>query len=572
MDEKLLFRMNFILQDNSGTTLEANLVKFIECVLLDQETAVSIEFIKESIENEYQLEFSVEEIEQSIKKKGTHILNESNTYFLEPKYRNSIRLRPSINDELTKYVTDFIRELKLDVDEDAFLGLIKKYLYHCFNTNKDTLLSLINHKAIEPNGKERFTNDEIKQINSFLQWQNNEKDECITKIISYCYVYCSLTVKKDNLLSNKLFRGKKFLLDANIIFRLAGINNDSRRLTISSFISKCKQFGIELCYTDETLDEVYRVISNKTKWIMHITGGMEPVDVSEFEQSENDFYKLYRLWCDDISHTYSDYEGFQKHLLIQVTDVLDELRKVYADNYEIIDKNHFDNYYKSLENYKNCHTTKMQSKSSLRTDVNNVMHILRLRKKAVDDLWSVAEFLISADQNLINWSTDVIKGVPVVVLPSVWLTIMLRFTGRQTSSDDYKAFCSFLELRQHIAPDELDVYSLIEKLPSKTNSISIKKRIISEVLSNKEEYKLDNLNGYDEIIDRAFDKIVDGFQNDEMRLKERLEEAESDSLKKDEMLWKQKKIDDQQRIQKLVDIDTDKRFRFAIFYTQIDIL
>lgn len=30
MNENLLFRMNFILQDNSATTIEANLVKFID--------------------------------------------------------------------------------------------------------------------------------------------------------------------------------------------------------------------------------------------------------------------------------------------------------------------------------------------------------------------------------------------------------------------------------------------------------------------------------------------------------------------------------------------------------------
>ena len=569
MEENLLFRMNFILQDNAGTTLEANLVKFVEWVLLMKDEPMSIEEIKTQIEDEYKLEFSTEEIRKSIRNKGKHILHDNELFFLEPQYSNTIKLYPSITEELEKYVFKATNELQLEVDEERYLNLIKRYLYYCFNANKETLLALINHKEILFDLKTGFNNEEIKLINCFLQWDNEDKDKCITKIISYCYIFCSLTVKKDNLLSNKLFRGKRFLLDANIIFRLAGINNDSRKLTITSFIRKCKELGIELCYTEETLDEIYRVITTKTKWIISVTGGTEPIDLSEFDSNENDFYKLYRLWCENKNHEYNDYEGFQRHLLSCVLDVLDELKKVSAENYEITERNRFDNYYTSLEEYKKTHTCKIQSKASLRTDINNFMHILRLRKKSNNDLWSVAEFFISADQNLINWSREVMKGVPVIVLPSVWLTIMLRFTGRHTTADDYKAFCSFLELRQHIAPSEIDVYSLVEKMATKTSNNYVKQKIVAEVFANKEEYLLEDTNGYEGIINKAFDKIVDEAKADELNLQSQLEESIKENHRKDELLKKQKRVDDQERIQLLVEKDVEKHFKIPRFIYSI---
>ena len=59
------------------------------------------------------------------------------------------------------------------------------------------------------------------------------------------------------------------------------------------------------------------------------------------------------------------------------------------------------------------------------------------------------DFIVSADQLLISWTGNAFSGVPIVVLPSVWLSIILRFTGR--TDDDYKSFCLFLTQRQHIS-------------------------------------------------------------------------------------------------------------------------
>ena len=67
------------------------------------------------------------------------ILQDNAGTTLEPKYKNTVRLSPSITDELSKYVSAAVNELKLEADEKDFLAIIKKYLYHAFNTNKEKL-------------------------------------------------------------------------------------------------------------------------------------------------------------------------------------------------------------------------------------------------------------------------------------------------------------------------------------------------------------------------------------------------------------------------------------------------
>ncbi len=95
--------------------------------------------------------------------------------------------------------------------------------------------------------------------------------------------------------------------------------------------------------------------------------------------------------------------------------------------------------------------------------------------------------------------------IPLVVLPSVWLTIMLRFSSR--TPDDYKAFCSFMELRTNESTDDIDIFTLLEKLAAKTDSRELKERIVKEIYENKEQYN--SIDEYDNKIQTAFDLVLD---------------------------------------------------------------
>ncbi len=442
-----------------------------------------------------------------------------------------------------------------------------KYLYFCFNSNKNSILALLDN--VKENGEQfKKSESDIKLINLFLNWEDEEKNKFVYNIVSYGYVYCSLTVKKDEILANRLFRGKKFILDANIIFRLAGINNDVRMNTIKSFVEKCKEVGVTLCYTTATLDEIKRVIVSKVQWIKSVTGSQEPLDLSEFDNSKNDFYNIYCNWSSYDGNIYNDFRGFQTYLMKLV---INEILPVDIPDFSIKNADKFENYITSLKDYKEKHSGKKQSQASLQTDINNYLYLKGLRKKDKNiNLWTTNEFFISADQNLIGWSLEKDSGIPLVVLPSIWLTIMLRFSGR--TANDYKAFCSFLELRTHLPEDTIDVYQLLESLSDKTTDNELKKIIVQEVFEHKDDYVKYIDNGYEEITNKAFDKIIDDkklFEQQELDGLKRKYENKEKELEDFEL---QKLADDEFKIQKLVGIDTNKHFRIIKFLNGMKML
>lgn len=83
-------------------------------------------------------------------------------------------------------------------------------------------------------------------LNKFLNWNNKGKNKIIFFAASYAVDYCMLTVRKNYNSYNSIFQGKIFYLDANVIFRLAGINNQERKVVISSFIDKSIEQGISI--------------------------------------------------------------------------------------------------------------------------------------------------------------------------------------------------------------------------------------------------------------------------------------------------------------------------------------
>lgn len=505
MDQEILFRMNFLLQDSSATTTKTYLAKIIESILYENSQPLNIHEISDFIKSMFFLEFTDDEIIEAIAKKAKHIVTQNDKYTLTPEYANILSHTQSVDLLLTGFIKDAIVELNLNIAQTDLHDLLTRYLYFCFNSNKNILLALIEGSPLEENVTFTASNDEITIINKFISWKNERKNEFIYKVISYCYVYCSLNVRKDSLFSKGLFKNKQFCLDANIIFRLAGINNDDRRQTITSFINKCNEVGIKLSYTNFTLDELYRVITSKVTWIKGITHSSEPINISDIEAYGNDFYNLYIEWCKKPQNQYNDFLSFQKFLINRIDEVITKLECINLTDFSIKNKANFDTYSKSLKIHKENNLRKPQSAISVNTDINNVLYIMEERsKKAGGNIFSTNNFLISADQNLISWTQQLSSGIPIVVLPSIWLTIILRFSGR--SEDDYRAFCSFMSLRTHSGSNDIDVFTLIKELGFHTDNKSLKEKIVAEILAHKNEYIPVN-NDYTETINKAFDTI-----------------------------------------------------------------
>lgn len=542
-EEKDLLRLAMILENQGATTRDRYICKFVEYVLFDSEKSeLSSLEICTCIKNRFQLEFDLTEIESAVKKRGIGRLEETQGYYrLTPKVANQLSSQKSSLDQLRSYLTLFSQD-RPNVDIEATLMLVQKYLYFCFNSNASNLLSLIgeNPKHIDSTtftAEFNPSQEEIDIINDFIHWENAEKNKFMYSVVSSCYEYCLITANKSPTISKSIFRGKKFFLDTNIIFRIAGFNKDERRFVSKVFVEKCREVGVALCYTSVVLTEIYRVIDSQIKYIRVITNEQAPVDANLISKLSsnyevNDFYTLYYNWCKEPQNRYNDFPSFRNYLTGMISNVI--------SNFEYIDSTIIKDY---DENEQQLFDTLMKFKSekrpykkttieSIKTDVKQVLYLNSIRPKSAKSLWDMNEYIVSADQLLISWAEETFNGVPIVVIPSLWLSIILKVSGRATEND-YKSFCMFMTLRHSRTDDNtihINAVELLSKLSEKTIDSSLKEQIIAEILSNRGKYSFSEPDDYDSSVDLAFDAVLareKDLQKEELLLAVNAEKAKS---------------------------------------------
>lgn len=516
MTEQMLLRLAMVLQDQAPTTLNKYICKLAEVVLLDYPDGINIFQLDEILNNQFNLSFTEEEIRTAIAKKGQNRIIVSETlYKLAPSMQTKLVQQQPLSEKLKMTINEFIACLSIDASEEQIYSLLLRYLYFCFNSNVDNLLSLFERRTTSETIAFEATAEEISIINRFVSWENDSKNTLVYNLIATCYEYCMLTIKKDSILSSELFKGKRFYLDANIIFRMAGINNKERQTVTQRFVNHCRQAGIELYCTSATMDEIYRVISSQIEFIKGIAGASMPVSSVTLNELNpnieiNDFYNIYYTWCLTPGNTYGDYSSFNQYLLGLTRDTMAQLKIKFSTSYKVSNRvQDFDNQVSSLRKYKNERRSwRVTSSASAETDITNIMDTLSWRTGTGTTIWQTNDFVVSADQLLIGWAESTFSGVPIVVLPSVWLSIILRFTGR--TDDDYKSFCLFLTQRQHINPEEIvDPIHLLRTINTKTTQTELKEKIIFEIAQNKTKYSFQTPEDYDANADRAFDKVLE---------------------------------------------------------------
>ena len=133
-----------------------------------------------------------------------------------------------------------------------------------------------------------------------------------------------------------------------------------------------------------------------------------------------------------------------------------------------------------------------------------------MRKKTqIHDLWQTKDYIVSADQLLASWAKKSYSGLPIVVIPSTWLSIILRFSGR--TNNDYRSYCLFMGLRQHRVEDEdiiINPVKLLNAVSERTTERSIKETIINEIISNKDQYFFESPKDYTIAVEKAFESIL----------------------------------------------------------------
>lgn len=524
MTEQMMTRLAMVLQNKAPSTLDKYIQKLAENVLMEYQNGLSLYDLEKELNEKFNLSFTTTEIKNALERKSNKsVLTNGEKYYISEKTRSELlRLEP-ITVSLKKHVNSFKEQFpEYTCSAETIEKALLSYLYFCFNSNVNNLLMLLNKSEKSIQYSDEFCDEDIRIIEAFIEWDNNEKNEFVYKVVAICYEYCMLTVKNDNLLSKQLFAGKRFYLDSNIIFRLAGINKEEKNHITTNFVEHCKKVGIKLCCTMVTYEEIYRVIRSQIAYIKGITKDAPPVSpevLSDINPNYhvNDFYKFYYEWSQKDENHYLDYQSFYELLLEIIRDALEKVEVIPIRGNLKNRENQFQELSANLREYKNERITwKIVSKASTNTDVTNILEIVSKREQNQESIWQTNDFIVSADQNLIAWTIDHYSGIPIVVLPSVWLSIILRFTGR--TSDDYNSFCLFLTQREHRTFDNtINPALLIKSVNLRTNNIELRERIIKEVTEHKSDYTFDNETEYDSTIDKAFDKIVNEMATETQR-------------------------------------------------------
>lgn len=502
MNHQNILRLALVLSNDQAKSFKTNLLKIIKIVLTDNyPNEITIYEILSSIKENFLLEFSENEILNAITEDKNIIIKNNSD-----KMQISCRITPNFYEKIEKTETNTIENIiSIFLTESNYVSIVDlencreiilRFLYYTFNNDVKTVLNLMNKnsKYEVEFPKQDFTAEEATLINCFLNWNNQEKNEMILNLVSACYNYCMLTIKKDDKSFSNVFSGKIFYLDANVIFRLAGFNKKERQDVMQSFIKKCKSSGIEIRYTNITFDEIKNTISTHVKALSHVLQNNQPINpeaVSKLDSKYNylDFYEIYYNWTSKPQNSVGDYEAFEKYLLNTIKRCCNKFKYEYFDSYDT-PKNHedFTQLCSEFSEYKYSKYKTVANKAVC-TDINNYLYVVKKENwENANSFVELKNFFITADHCLTEWAALKRPGaVPIFVLPSVWYSILLKYKGR--TANDYEAFCKFLNIRVHSEDDPQLQYKrkILMHIMNLNEPSEIKEEIIYDIENSLEQ-------------------------------------------------------------------------------------
>jgi hypothetical protein len=537
-------RMALMFGEDKAHTLYKNLERMIILVLYDFEKekrlnqnsgmqdGLTVVGIIDCLKHKYSLNFSDSEVLQVIGRRGQDRIicisqeldSSMNKYGITPVEFEKISKREN-QSPIAEYIRQFLENHNdVDFNEEQMLELLNRHFYSVFNSNAATILDLINrnYDYTQTLNTEQFeyTTEEKETINQFLYWDDAGKNKCVYEMVSCCFDYCMMTTKQNSSAFKDIFNKKVFYLDANIIFRLMGLNHENRKKVIDTFIKKCRQQKVMVKITNHTRQEVNDTIEYHVKTISNLLGSKPPLQPKAVWSMSTlivnqSFYQAYYEWCkDEINHS-ADYPCFGRDLKKQANEILNQFEQKNFESFAQTSKDRFQSLVDSLADYKKKRH-KSANDANIQTDVNNYMFVSACNNQTKgSDFFSIHNYLISADHSFGEWAKEINPGmIPVVVLPSVWYSIMLQYSGR--SDDDYASFTSFLNFS--LVNNESSRYSE-RKLEILKRVIALNERadIQSEIVYGiGEKLKSESIDLESEDIDGLIDDVRQGILDREV--------------------------------------------------------
>lgn len=492
-----LFRLSAVLYADNNYEVAPKTIhrKIIESALLEcGMEEYSVHQIIDFIQERYSITFdeeSVREIVTSKKEEGflTNHRNGNLYVCLSEKRKQTLQAKIS-NKTIDFFISEFQgknTQLVAGIDSKAILY---KFLYDIFSTNTYSFQKLINNKkdlsGIINLENSNYSEKEKEIINNFLQWDNFEKNKAIFNIASYALEYCMLTNKNgsssihlDNL------KNKSFYLDTNIIYRVLGINGENRQKRSQTFLKKFNDSGEKIIISKSTETEFKVGIKGHVDRIRNYDSPRVNSILFQEVEVQRDIYNFYHKWRIGkinynldlfIAEIYSIYDNFKKEFKIQVDTV-----KPFDINDKKVDEL-LKNYTSSISTFKQNEGNEIIGSATI--DAENILWIEMKRENKVQNIFDTKYFFISSDQSLRRWDYQREDKTPIVLLPSQWMSILLRYLNR--TEDDFKSFVSFLNLKNsEVLINSEKLHIVLAGIAEMTTSIEQQRFILNNLVENK---------------------------------------------------------------------------------------
>ncbi|RYY47270.1 MAG: hypothetical protein EOO06_12780 [Chitinophagaceae bacterium] len=498
VDKSELFRLAAVLYADNNYEVKPKTIhkKIVESALLDNGNRdMSVDELVQTIDDRYDFVFTSEEV--------VDIINSDDKSFLVTGSNGNRRIQLTskrmdvLREKLQKNTIDYFIQQFIEQHESfgAFdvKVIIYKFLFEVFTVNINSFTKLLDYKKdigeIKNLEVGKFSDAEKGIINKFLQWDNDAKNKSIFDIASYALEYCLITnsSKKHEIHLDNL-RNKTFYLDTNIIFRALGINGDNRKARTTTFLKKFNEAKEALVISKFTEAEFKATVKF---YVAKIDKTINPRINSSFFRQYNqtsEFFDYFHAWRakrhnDSLdlfeAHLFTLYETFKKEFSITVDfaipfdegddKVKAEIDAVASDIYS----------FKHLEG-----KDKQIDYEVAKWDARNLHLIAKRRGAHTRNIFEAQYFFISSDQSLRRWDYQRNPETPTVLLPSQWLSILLRYLNR--TNDDFRSFVSFLNLSQNEAHLSGEKFQLVlAGIAEITSDVEQQKTIIEVMIEKK---------------------------------------------------------------------------------------
>lgn len=547
-----LFRISALLyaRNNSSIISSKQIIrKIVEDALLhnDPSKAILVSSLISFVDENYAIALSSEEVsaivkDQKFKDSFEYYEDEGLWVSLRHKRRVVLEQESMSNKNLHEYIVDFIKVQNID---DSKIEVFYRFLYGVFTTNLEGYKQLLKEKSILQVDNSLYGEEDKVIINRFLEWDDKGKNAAIFNLASYALEYCMLTNKKDAFFEIDNLKNKNLYLDSNILFRAIGVNGEDRQLRTEQFLTRFSKVQQNLFVTKETDTEIRETIDYYISKLNRAVTPMTRVNPKVYVETVDidGFYKSYFKWS--INRHDSSINAFKMYLLAKYEEILGK-HHIQKDSIKPFEDEEVKDQLKDYESQLLNHSED-KSYSAAEIDARNMIWMERKRNGQNEDIYQVKYFFVSSDQHLRRWDYNRNQNeVPIVMLPSQWLSMALRYLER--SDDDYKSFVCFLNMkvnRPTLSEEQL-LYA-IEGISEITTDITQQKYLIKTYIKEDFNNELQGL-ANEEIQENAkefakteYDKALKELESENHSKETRITRLEEETFEKKKALAKANK-------------------------------